>query len=350
MKNLLLTIAAIAFSFTISFAQDPDVGGTAFTGVGPGNSSAPFLPNQNVKFEISAGSLAGTLTFPAPAGVPFTTLITVKKLKNVTVTASTPNYFTYTLVQTKFGVNDKEYIILLTQVAQMFQYDYTIFTINGTVEAATNGLVEYQANGNPGGFISTNQGQVAPSANAPINGTPLPVTLLSFDAKKSESGTASLLTWETGDERSSDRFETERSANGKTFEQLGTVAAAGNSDDNNTYSFTDAVPLQGANYYRLKMYDQDGSFKYSQTRVLNFDKAHQVTLHPNPATTQVEVDGVEAGMKAILSSATGQQIAVYTIDGSSLVIPTASLVPGFYHVQIRSASGALVSTTKLMKQ
>ena len=92
---------------------------------------------------------------------------------------------------------------------------------------------------------------------------PLPVELVHFDAICDKSHV--LLTWTTGSESNSDRFEIERSADGSVFEVIGTVHAAGNSQSPIEYSFVDERPLS-TGYYRLYQIDYDGSGAYSELR------------------------------------------------------------------------------------
>src|SRR5690606_6034315 len=81
----------------------------------------------------------------------------------------------------------------------------------------------------------------------PIN--PLPVSLMSFEGKRSPEGI--VLDWKTASEKNNDRFEIQRSPDGKTFERIGTVAGNGNSSNVISYAFTDKSPGNGINYYRL---------------------------------------------------------------------------------------------------
>lgn len=57
--------------------------------------------------------------------------------------------------------------------------------------------------------------------------SPLPVTLARFDAVK--EGSTALLSWSTTEETNSDRFEVERSINGKVWQKIATVKAQGES-------------------------------------------------------------------------------------------------------------------------
>jgi hypothetical protein len=104
---------------------------------------------------------------------------------------------------------------------------------------------------------------------------PLPVNLKYFAAQK--QGDDVLLNWETAMEINNDRFEIERSTDGKSFETIGTVASASNSNEITRYSFTDrqaALLNTGALYYRLHQIDLDGKNDYSMIRSVVFNRGN----------------------------------------------------------------------------
>ena len=116
--------------------------------------------------------------------------------------------------------------------------------------------------------------------------TPLPVTLASFDAKP--EGQTALLTWVTTEETNSDRFEIERSIDGKAWASVGTVKAMGESVVRKEYNFIDASPSGGRNFYRLNMIDRDDTHAYSRIRLVEWHGAGQ-WVFPNPASGPVYV-------------------------------------------------------------
>jgi hypothetical protein len=85
---------------------------------------------------------------------------------------------------------------------------------------------------------------------------PLPIQLTSFNAN-CDNGSA-LITWITQSELNNDHFTVERSPDGMTYQAIATVAGAGNSNTQRTYSVTDPEPLPGTSYYRLSQTDFDG--------------------------------------------------------------------------------------------
>lgn len=139
-------------------------------------------------------------------------------------------------------------------------------------------LVSFQVSGFSGFFIS-GQSEAA-----------LPVTLVSFQAKKREN--EAYLQWQTSSEINASTFEIERSADGRNWQYLGQVASKGGEATHTDYSYTDALPQAGTNMYRLKMTDLDGSFSYSRIAALEFE-GETVAVYPNPATG-VSATGVPA--------------------------------------------------------
>lgn len=115
---------------------------------------------------------------------------------------------------------------------------------------------------------------------------PLPVTLVSFIAKKEL--TKVHLSWVTSTERNTSRFDLERSEDGYYFRKIGSVSANGNSSILVNYSFDDLTPVNGLNYYRLKQIDKDGNFIYSDVRIVNYGStANGLNVYPNPAYYQI---------------------------------------------------------------
>lgn len=124
------------------------------------------------------------------------------------------------------------------------------------------------------------------------SGGGLPVELLNFEVFK--SGERALLEWLTATEINSDYFEIQRSDDGEEFNSIAKVDAAGNSVEMKEYNFFDEKPFVGDNYYRLKQYDNDGSFEYLPIRHLYFDESESeiiISVYPNPSNgKQLNID------------------------------------------------------------
>jgi hypothetical protein len=106
---------------------------------------------------------------------------------------------------------------------------------------------------------------------------------LEFSAIK--QGTAARLNWKVTQEDNVARYELERSSDGSNYLTVNSQSRSGN----NLYQHIDIQPVQGLNYYRVKIVDNDGRYSYSEVRVLLFGRNGQVLVFPNPATEVVFV-------------------------------------------------------------
>lgn len=116
---------------------------------------------------------------------------------------------------------------------------------------------------------------------------PLPLTLASFTATSTDDIVQ--LQWKTVFEQNTARFEVERSRDGRHFETIATVAAAGNSTGERNYQWLDGQPLTPAGYYRLKMVDLDHAVRYSLVVLVRPDSKKKLAVFPNPAGSVINV-------------------------------------------------------------
>ncbi|CAN5555662.1 hypothetical protein BH11BAC3_BH11BAC3_40000 [soil metagenome] len=94
------------------------------------------------------------------------------------------------------------------------------------------------------------------------------------------------LNWTINAETALGKYEIEHSADGIQFTTIGSTAATGIHD----YNWLHTTPLTGDNYYRLKIIAIDGSFAYSNIRLVNFTASIPVTVYPIPATDVVHLN------------------------------------------------------------
>lgn len=143
----------------------------------------------------------------------------------------------------------------------------------------------------------------------------LPVTLIEFKGIKKEG--ANLLTWKTAEEINSLRFEVEKSTDGVNFKMIGFQNANGS---NSSYAYTDNN-VEEANYYRLRMVDNDGKYAYSKIILLSSNGISVVlnTVRPNPFVNEVNLTVYMTQAQPIqitLTDAAGRQVQVKTVKGS----------------------------------
>ena len=165
--------------------------------------------------------------------------------------------------------------------------------------------------------------------------SPLPVKLISFTA--AAQAAAVRLDWATASELRSERFEVERSTDGKTFERIGTVAAQGSSTHRADYEFLDNKALAKATtrYYRLRQVDTDGAAEYSPIRSVQAGSTTRLELYPNPAHRNLSVTGAAAGAAVEIFDALGRSVltAPADADGQARLTLPAGLPSGVYIVR-----------------
>lgn len=171
---------------------------------------------------------------------------------------------------------------------------------------------------------------------------PMPVTLTEFKVQK--EATTALLEWETTEEVNSDRFEVQKSADGKKWETFQTVAAQGESKNLISYSAVDTAPFAGENFYRLHMIDKDGTDAYSKIRNLHFDALASVALYPNPVSDVLSIQMADWSKATAINVSNTAGKSVYKAQGSlEKNINVKSWPSGIYMVQITSTGGAINS-------
>ncbi len=122
-----------------------------------------------------------------------------------------------------------------------------------------------------------------------VQSTTLPVVLVLFVANKEDDGTVGL-NWATSQEQNSGYYDVERSGDQAAWSKIGSVKAKGYSSTTTNYNFTDKLPLDGGGYYRLKMVDNDGKFKYSKTVSVNSStNAQALVIYSNPFSDQIRM-------------------------------------------------------------
>lgn len=188
-------------------------------------------------------------------------------------------------------------------------------------------------------------------------GNALPVTLIRFTGRNSPSG--NLLEWTTSTEVNSQEFVVERSIDGIGFGLIARVKAAGASSNPIHYNVIDNKFGSGKNFYRLKMVDKDGSFKYSPIVLIeNGSGLILTTLLPNPTQAGLQsvlsISGLEVNSVVHISvaNAAGATLKHYTAKSASgtgiiqQILPANNLPAGTYFVLIKGKNGKLIETVR----
>ncbi len=166
----------------------------------------------------------------------------------------------------------------------------------------------------------------------------LPVELISFDGRAVGSDVE--LNWATASEENNDFFAVERSKDGRTFEQIGTIGGKGTTSIQQQYTYKDEQPAEGLNYYRLTQVDFDGTATHS--------KAVAVEMTSNKPAVQINPTYARDNVRVRLDKEQNQntQIAVFDLSGAQVWqgvlgagqketnIDVSALMPGSYFLRM----------------
>ncbi|MEL6697132.1 MAG: T9SS type A sorting domain-containing protein [Bacteroidota bacterium] len=177
--------------------------------------------------------------------------------------------------------------------------------------------------------------------------TTFPVELLRFSA--TAKGSVAELKWETATELNNRGFEIMISSDGASYESIGFVEGAGNSQTVQNYQFTTDALTSGKYLFMLRQMDFNGASELSQSvEVLIENQGIRYTVRPNPAKdlTYVYLSVAQNDFVQVnLYSALGQKVKTVLnreiADGDQLEIPlsTQDLAEGVYLLRIRSQHG-----------
>ncbi len=154
----------------------------------------------------------------------------------------------------------------------------------------------------------------------------LPVKLAFFQANQDENSV--LLSWKTIQEIESDKFQILRSTDARNFETIGTIKAAGNTNDARNYNFTDNEPQDGISYYRLKTIDTDGSFEVSKIVSVRFEKDQPTIRVVNP---------VDDNTIIVRTSIPNPKFEFYDLMGRTQSFDLIPQGNNMYHLKLKSS-------------
>lgn len=188
------------------------------------------------------------------------------------------------------------------------------------------------------------------------NSASLPFDVITFTGKAVND--AAKLQWVVSNEQNIVSYAVERSVDGVSFEEVGTVNASG-AQGEQTYNFTDynAARLGTVIYYRIRSNETNGTGRYTNTISVNFivTAIASVNLQPNPATnkTNVLITAIADEMAQLkIVDNIGRVVKMMNISlvkgKNTIVLDVSALKTGLYYIDI--SGKAINEQTKLIKQ
>ncbi len=186
-----------------------------------------------------------------------------------------------------------------------------------------------------------NESAVTNSPAFTITSTILPLTFTQIKAYKHNKGIQ--VDWIVASETNIDRYEVEKSVDGRLFAKAATVGAKGNINTSIYYNWLDVSPNTANNFYRIKAIEKFGSMTY--TKVVNVqleNKKSGISIFPNPITGGVAhlqlTDKAKGIYNIVLINNVGQDLFMGKIDhpggSSTYMIPLSRNMCGLYELQI----------------
>lgn len=287
---------------------------SASTATGAGNSSFVFASGCRLLGKIVPGNVSGNITVehwvegavPNVAGVPF-----VQRHYQITPDAGSTGTITLYFTQADFNnynaFNSSTLDNLPTSAAdatgkanlRITKYNGSSNDFSGLPASYTNGseiIDPVDANIVLNTGVTPNRWEITfPVTSfsgftvAGAVAAPLPVKLTSFIAKVNSEKQAQLI-WKVAEQSGIQQYEVEKSIDAKNFDQIGKVEA--NNATITEYQFLDPGLEVGSNYYRLKIFEQNGEFNFSKIVSIDFKPEITTILYPNPSSDYLKIDQI----------------------------------------------------------
>ena len=181
----------------------------------------------------------------------------------------------------------------------------------------------------------------------------LPVRFVSFDVKCEHSNV--IIQWKTAQEQKSSQYFVQKSDDGIHWTTVGSLPASGNSNIENTYSFTDNNPTQKS-YYRIAEQDIDGKMQYTDTNQSSCNTTDAFSIWPNPVHDVVFVKITSSNKSEVnitMFDSKGARVKVQKanlLQGSNqLSLDMKSLPRGVYSISINWNDGRLTKVVQVLK-
>lgn len=175
----------------------------------------------------------------------------------------------------------------------------------------------------------------------------LGIDLVYLDVEKTSERSAKIK-WQTNTETNTDFYSVERSNDMLSWINIGTVAAAGNSESLINYSYNDNEVSSGIYYYRLKQFDINGEFTTYGPQSIIFGGNNSILAIPNPSNTGIfTISGASEKGEISIFDSKGLLISYGSLSSSS-VIDLSRFDAGIYVAHIVDENN--LSTLRLVKK
>ena len=184
--------------------------------------------------------------------------------------------------------------------------------------------------------------------------TLLPEKLLNFTTQLANEKV--WLSWSGNQEQNVSHYTIERSYDNQQFDQVALLFPAEDNSILNSYSYKDPIKNTAAAviYYRLKMVDKEGKFKYSSIRSVrmgNVNDTAKVNAYPNPVLNELHISLPQEWQNKTVSgqlmNSNGSIIKTFNIQQNA-TIGMSDVPAGTYYIKV--ANEKEISTQPIVKR
>lgn len=134
----------------------------------------------------------------------------------------------------------------------------------------------------------------------------------------------------SGETATNDYFVIERSADGKNFQPIRKTDARGTAGELQYFNERDENPLEGDNFYRLKLVSLNGNVSFSNIQNIHFEPLDGFEIFPNPVQEKFFVN---------LKNFKSQETLVRLFDFRGILVQSWTVVPGNEPVEFQADAG-----------
>jgi uncharacterized repeat protein (TIGR01451 family) len=221
---------------------------------------------------------------------------------------------------------------------------------NIQLQPGSSGMIQFSLNAvgslTPGTVI-TNRAAVAYNYQSPVLTNmamsagipPIPLQSGLKDISAVNVAAVNIIDWIMADGTAGSYFELGKSNDGKTFRYL---AAIPGREHITAYQYKDTDPLEGLNFYRLKMLGMDGRFSYSPvvSAIWNKKENFGIYAYPNPARQIVSLKiagNMGSSPVVVISDLGGRQLARILPGSNEILVDMSRWANGVYLVHYTDA-------------
>jgi hypothetical protein len=269
-------------------------------------------------------------------------------------TVNTSTYFKWT------SINSGGQIQITGELISALPFNFSdtaVFNLKGLILGASTITSNFLVTNHNSNILLSDEDGTNNIASTPyiiVTSASLPLTLTNFSITSVDCKPN--LKWVTQNEINTSHFEIEKSTDGINWIKIGTKNASGNSTSPINYSFTDDAIQNNEDklFYKIKMIDKDGSFKYSSVfKIINNCNKMQLSIYPNPVINNkinFAIAGFENRVFAILKLSSGAVLGKYSINNGTNSIDVSKLSNGFYILTIIDNNGNTLQAKAIIQK